>query len=209
MVIGALELITWLVNAAKDRRASTELVGVRGGPLPPVAITLSCLLVFGWMYESLPGVDGRVDRGRHRCTRGARSARGPSPVGRVGRRVDPLQHARLRGPAEVPGVQRTRHDDGRASAPSERLRSRAVGEQQRQRRVRHHDGADAAAALDRRLHRVDGGPVLRGVGHHAVPLPHRGGDVGAVVEPGAPAALRQQRRARSACSTCTTSACGT
>ena len=37
--------------------------------------------------------------------------------------------------------------------------------------VRHADGADAAAVLDRRLHRLDGGPVLRGVGHHAVPLP--------------------------------------
>ena len=43
--------------------------------------------------------------------------------------------------------------------------------------VRHDDGADAAAALDRRLHRRDGGPVLRGLGHDAVPLPHRGGDV--------------------------------
>ncbi len=30
-------------------------------------------------------------------------------------------------------------------------------------RLRHADGADAPAVLDRRLHRVDGGPLLRGV----------------------------------------------
>ena len=43
------------------------------------------------------------------------------------------------------------------------------------------------------------GLVLRGVGHDAVPLPHDGGDVEAVVEPGARAALRrQQRRGRCA-----------
>ena len=74
-----------------------------------------------------------------------------------------------------------------------RLRPGAVGEQRGQRPVRHDDGVDAAAALDRRLHRVDGGPVLRGVGHHAVPLPHGGGDVEAA------------RRTRSAsCATRTT-----
>ncbi len=61
MVIGALELITWLVNAAKDRRASTEL-GAYGGSGAAVAITMSCLLVFGWMYESLP-FDGTAAKG--------------------------------------------------------------------------------------------------------------------------------------------------
>ncbi|HYN34407.1 MAG TPA: hypothetical protein VES40_17410 [Ilumatobacteraceae bacterium] len=61
MVIGALELITWLVNTAKDRRASTEL-GAYGGSGAAVAITMSCLLVFGWMYESLP-FDGTAAKG--------------------------------------------------------------------------------------------------------------------------------------------------
>ena len=61
MVIGALELITWVVNAVKDRRASTEL-GAYGGSGAAVAITLSCLLVFGWMYETLP-FDGRATDG--------------------------------------------------------------------------------------------------------------------------------------------------
>ena len=43
---------------------------------------------------------------------------------------------------------------------------------------------------------VDGGPLLRGVGHDAVPLPHRRGDVRPGVQPGAPAALHRQRRRR-------------
>ncbi len=61
MVIGALELITWLVNAAKDRRASTELSAYEGAVAAGV-ITMSCLLVFGWMYETLP-FDGQVAQG--------------------------------------------------------------------------------------------------------------------------------------------------
>jgi hypothetical protein len=61
MVIGALELLTWLVNAARDRRASTQLSAIEGA-VAAGAITLSCLLVFGWMYETLPG-GGRVSDG--------------------------------------------------------------------------------------------------------------------------------------------------
>ena len=59
--------------------------------------------------------------------------------------------------------------------------------------VRHDDGADAPAALDRRLHRQHGGPVLRGLGHHALPLPHGLGDQHEELRPGARAALRRQR----------------
>ena len=61
MVIGALELLTWLVNSARDRRASSQLTAVEGAVAAGV-ITLSCLLVFGWMYETLPG-GGRVADG--------------------------------------------------------------------------------------------------------------------------------------------------
>jgi hypothetical protein len=61
MVIGALELITWIVNAARDRRASAQLSVVEGAVAAAV-ITLSCLVVFGWMYETLPG-GGRVAEG--------------------------------------------------------------------------------------------------------------------------------------------------
>jgi hypothetical protein len=61
MVIGALELITWLVNAAKDRRAGRELSTWEGAAAAGL-ITLSCLVVFGWMYETLP-FDGRATKG--------------------------------------------------------------------------------------------------------------------------------------------------
>jgi hypothetical protein len=61
MVIGALELITWFVNALRDRRASTELNAYEGAVAAGV-ITLSCLTVFGWMYETLP-FDGRATDG--------------------------------------------------------------------------------------------------------------------------------------------------
>ena len=81
---------------------------------------------------------------------------------RSGRRLVALQLLRLRGPPAVPGVLRRRPDDVR-DRRDQRLRPRRVGEQRGQRPVRHDDGADAAAALDRRLHRVDGGPLLRGV----------------------------------------------
>ena len=38
--------------------------------------------------------------------------------------------------------------------------------------------------LDQRLHRLPGGPLLRVVGHHAVPLPQRGRAVGPALQPG-------------------------
>ena len=58
--------------------------------------------------------------------------------------------------------------------------------------------ADAAPVLDRRTHRVDGGPLLRVVGDDAVPL-HGGGPAlraGERVEPGARARLPHHRRLR-------------
>ena len=61
MVIGGLEVITWFVNALRNRRTSTQLSAFEGA-FAAGAITLSCLVVFGWMYESLP-FDGRVTEG--------------------------------------------------------------------------------------------------------------------------------------------------
>ncbi len=61
MVIGILEVITWFVNAARRRLATSELT-VNEGAFSAGAIALSVLLVFGWMYESLP-FDGRVNDG--------------------------------------------------------------------------------------------------------------------------------------------------
>ena len=102
----------------------------------------------------------------------------------------------LRGQARVPRVPRHRRHDGRVGE-EQRLRSRHVGARGGARPVRHADGADAVAVLDRRLHRFDGGPVLRGVVDHAVPL-HQPGRavVGAVERPTRPALRRRARRAR-------------
>lgn len=61
MVIGALELITLLVNAARDRRASLQLTAIEGA-VATGAIMLSLLVVVGWMYETLP-FGGRVADG--------------------------------------------------------------------------------------------------------------------------------------------------
>ena len=63
--------------------------------------------------------------------------------------------------------------------PALRLRPGHVGVQPRPQPLRHARGADAAAVLDGRLHRLDGGPALRVLGHHAVPLPQPGRALGA------------------------------
>ena len=106
------------------------------------------------------------------------------PLAGPDRRATTTCRRRL-GPVELPGYEgRSRTptaagttstttssqtmDGGRRGA---RLRPGHVGVRARARPLRHPDGADAAAVLDRRLHRLDGGPLLRVVGHHAVPLP--------------------------------------
>ncbi|NND74659.1 MAG: hypothetical protein HKN44_06590 [Ilumatobacter sp.] len=61
MVIGALEVITWFVNAARQRLATAELTAF-GSAASLGVIGLSCLTVFGFMYETLP-FDGRVTEG--------------------------------------------------------------------------------------------------------------------------------------------------
>ena len=112
-----------------------------------------------------------------------------------------LQLQRLRGSRrtypEYYDVVQTMADIGE----DQRVRPGAVGEQphDEQRPVRHDDGADAAAVLDRRLHRLDGGAVLRGVGHHAVPLPHRRRRCRKGVQPGAPSCATSTTTPRSAC----------
>ena len=61
MVIGAVELITWIVNAARGRLAS-ERMNTYENAVAAGVITLSALVVFGWMYETLP-FDGRRTEG--------------------------------------------------------------------------------------------------------------------------------------------------
>jgi hypothetical protein len=61
MVIGAFELISWVINTARGRVARRQ-IGTYDAILAGGVIALSCLLVFGWMYESLP-FGGRVTEG--------------------------------------------------------------------------------------------------------------------------------------------------
>lgn len=61
MVVGALEVFTWMINAARQRSANRTLNAYEGAGAF-TAIGVSILLVFGWMYEVLP-FDGRVTEG--------------------------------------------------------------------------------------------------------------------------------------------------
>ena len=95
--------------------------------------------------------------------------------------MGPVELCRIRGP----GGRRHGRRLGGASGPdrhpgrdyrAERVRPVAVGVPQRPGPLRHANGSHAPAPLDRRLHRLHGGSVLRGVHYHPVPLP---GPVGA------------------------------
>ena len=179
MMIGAIELIGWVVNAVRGRAASRQL-SVFEGAFAAGAITLSCLLVFGWMYESLP-FDGRAASGdttvyawgpfRKPATAGRAVADGwtrYNMLGYEGRPAYPEYH----------DVVTTMDEIGQTKGCGRALWENSEDNGQYGTTM----ALDAAAALDRRLHRLDGGPLLRGVGHHAVPLPHGGGDVQAVVQ---------------------------
>ncbi len=61
MVIGALEVLTWIVNAARRRLANAQLATYEGAAAA-TAIAVSLLIVFGWMYEKLP-MGGPVTEG--------------------------------------------------------------------------------------------------------------------------------------------------
>ena len=76
-----------------------------------------------------------------------------------------------------------------------RLRPGPLGVRERPQPLRHADGADAPAVLDRRLHRLDGGPVLRG----ARP-PRRSTSS---------TRRRSRRRRRTRCATCPSGRCPT
>ena len=141
-------------------------------PLAFVAIWL----VFGPALHSLPG--GRLRNGKYRW-------------GIPGFELTTADSSYLDGWAEynfrgleregrrVSRVPRPRRHD-RARRRGARLRALDVGVRRPARRLRHADGADVDPALHRRLHRLDGGALLRGVVDHAVPLHHA---VGALREP--------------------------
>ncbi len=61
MVIGIYEVFRWLINAVRGRLATADLSVLERTTVAGVT-ALSMLLVFGWMYETLP-FDGRVTEG--------------------------------------------------------------------------------------------------------------------------------------------------
>src|SRR5947209_6624943 len=74
------------------------------------------------------------------------------------------------------------------------VRPGALGVRVEPRPLRHADGADAPALLDQRVHRFDGGSLLRVVGNDAVPLPQRRRALQGALEPRARPALQDARR---------------
>ena len=165
------------------------------------------------------------DRARHEPAHPARRAHGDgAEVVRAGLRVQlvgPHQHEigvrrrlgevelpRLRGQARVRRVPRRDDDHGR-DRPDARLRAGGVGVRLRAQPVRHADVDDAPPVLDRRLHRVDGGPLLRVVRNDAVPLPREFGAVGRTFASRAQPDATTRSTCPRASSTCSSSECGT
>ena len=183
MMVGVVEVVLWAVNAWRER-SSRDDVGWFAGSITVAGVALAVLVVLGFMFEVLPGAGRRVfhDAAKPVYAWGPfrKTATGENAQGDGWSRYNFLGYEGRPQYPEYYDVVQTMAEIGKTAG----LRSRHLGEQRRQRPVRHDHGADAAAALDRRLHGVDGGPVLRGVGHHAVPLPHDRGDVQAELEPG-------------------------
>ena len=160
------EVVRTIAELVRDHRRAPVGAGV------PVALgTLAAVVLDrGRAARSAPGQ--RAHRDGHRLAAvlalaGARRARQLHPV------VGQVELHRLRGQGRLPRVLRRRRPHGRGGRAA-RLRPGVLGVREGARPVRHSDGAHAAAALDRRVHRLDGGPVLRGVGDHPVPLHHPG-----------------------------------
>ena len=178
-------------RAARRRHRGADL---EPRPTPPT-------IDENWCRAAAPraGEPGHGDGARRRD----RAARGDRGVDRHLADVRPSATSCPTGPSTTtPGTRaaptpRSPRSRGRSTARSWTPRTslaagpHGVGARRRHRRVRHTARADAAAVLDPRPHRLDGGPLLRGVGHHAVPLHDD--------------RRRSRRRRRTRCAACPTS----
>ena len=175
-------------------------------------VGLVVLIVLGFMFEVLPGGGRRVihDAGKPVYAWGPLRKTADRPSDAQGDGWSRVQLHRLRGPAAVPRVLRRRADDGPRSARPTGCGRVAVGEQ---RATTAQYGTTMALML--LPHWTDGcigsmeGLFFEASGTTPYHFLTAGGDVQAELEPGARAALRQQRRRRSACPTCRRSACAT
>ena len=196
MMVGAAELAGVLVNWIRNRPAR-EVPGVGTRSLIAGAIGLIVLVIFGFVFQMLPGGSKIGDQyawGPIRSNHGTGDARSDGwPAynfrGYEAKPLYPEYHDLVQTMNQLGA-----RDDGAGCG-------RALWE------IDNRDGVgngkygttmalmllpfwtDGCIA-------VDGGPLLRGVGHDAVPLPHRRGDVRSCVQPGAPAPLHRQRGRR-------------
>ena len=182
---------------ARDPERPGPVVGAVGAPLLGLAAPCSSFLGAA-RSACLPGGDVPGERRRAAGSGSTAATATTCRAGPSGTTTGLERKGRPRTGQKAPSGQggypeyhgHGRHDGRARRGPRARLRPGHVGVRRPARQLRHADGADAAAVLDRRLHRLDGGPLLRGVGHHAVPLPQP------------VRAVRQAARARSA--TCPT-----
>ena len=107
-------------------------------------------------FRNLPFFSQRMERDGSGSTPAGRSRRRARPALR--RRLGQVELLGLRGQGRLRRVLRRRQHH-EAARPGAGLRPGPLGEQQRRGQLRHADGAHAAAVLDRRLHRLDGGPL--------------------------------------------------
>ena len=111
-------------------------------------------------------------------------------------RLGLLQLPGPRVPTCVPRVRGHRRHHGGRRGPAG-VRPGHVGVREGARPVRDPDGTDAAAVLHRRLHRLDGGALLRGLVDHPVPLPQPVGALDRTVTcPARPSLRGVQHRSR-------------
>ena len=196
MMVGAVEVAGVLVNWLRNRPAR-EVPGVGTRSLIGGAIGLIVLVIFGFVFQMLPGGSKIGDQyawGPIRSVHGMPDARSDGwPAynfrGYESKPLYPEYHDLVQTMNDLGA-----RDDGAGCG-------RALWE------IDNRDGVgngkygttmalmllpfwtDGCIA-------VDGGPVLRGVRHDAVPLPHGRGDVRPGVQPGTPAALHRQRGRR-------------
>ncbi|MEJ7720777.1 MAG: hypothetical protein WKF58_10155 [Ilumatobacteraceae bacterium] len=193
MAIGVAEIGAQVFNMIKNRGSHTP-IRWKAGTVTLASGGLAVLLVFGFMFEVLPGGSTVTKGGEAVYAWGPIAKNGPGyqALGDSWAKYNFRGYEEKDDYPEYRNVVTTMGDLGETRGCGRAL----LGASRGQRQVRHADGVDAAAVLDRRLHRADGGSVLRGVRHDAVPLPRHRGDVGGRVQPGAQAALLGSRCVR-------------
>ncbi len=193
----AVAELYWLLA----QRSTNYLVTLRAAMLPAPLVVLVLVLVWvGFPLRILPG-EHAVANGDYEFLGIPQKSESYIPE------LDQLELQRVPGGVHVAGhrprrggvvrqdpVARVRGHRGRAREDLQdlRLRQPHVGVPVANEQLRHPGRTDHAALLDQRVHRLDGGPLLRGLGHDAVPFHRPVGAVPAAVRPHGRYPLRQR-----------------